>query len=47
MTTFPFDHWAKKRSRATAIAELTVLDLRDHVLEVYETGPARRVLVSR
>jgi hypothetical protein len=48
---FPFDHWAKKRSRTKAIAELTVLhavpDLRDHVLEVYETGPPRRVLFSR
>ncbi len=48
---FPFDHWAKKRSRTKAIADLTVLhavpDLRDHVLEVYETGPPRRVLFSR
>jgi hypothetical protein len=48
---FPFDHWAKKRSRTKAIAELTVLhavpDLRDHVLEVYETGPTRRTLFSR
>ena len=49
---FPFDHWAtKRRSRPKAIAELTVLhsvpDVRDHVLEVYETGPPRRTLFSR
>lgn len=49
---FPFEHWAKKRgSRKKAIVELTVLhavpDLRDHVLEVYETGADRRVLFSR
>lgn len=49
---FSFDHWAKKRgSRKKAIVELTVLhavpDIREHVLEVYETGADRRVLFSR
>jgi len=47
-----FEHWAKKRrSKTKAIVELTVRhavpDVRELVVEVYETGPTKRTLVSR
>lgn len=42
LTEYPFDEWARKRSRQEAIVELTVRhsvpDLRDFVLQVEEVG---------
>ncbi len=42
ISSYPFDHWTTKRSRKTAVVELTVLysvpDVRDFVVNVRETG---------